>query len=175
MLKRRAAMTDLSTAKSELWREVTHREEIRACFNCGTCVAGCPASTAEPPLLIRNLVRMVLVGLEDDLLNEDAPWTCVTCSRCEEMCPQGVRPFELCLEIRKWQCKNDQTRIPMATAEIYKRGYTQPVEKVAELRAGVGLTQKLPTITEDPELLSKFQAMLMEVQLIRDADYMFKD
>jgi heterodisulfide reductase subunit C len=168
-------MIDLATSNKDLWRAVNEHGDIRYCFNCGTCVAGCPASNADPPLLIRSLVRMVLLGLEEDLEEEDSPWTCVTCSRCEEMCPMGVRPFEVCLEIRKWQCKNDETRIPMATAEVYKRGYTQAVEKVDKLRAQVGLTEKLPTITEFPDLLEKFQAMLMSVQVIEDADYMYKE
>ena len=87
----------------------------------------------------------------------------------------GVRPFEVCLAIRKWQCKNDETRIPMATAEVYKRGYTQAVEKVDELRASVGLTDKLPTIDRFPELLEGFQSMLMEIQVIQDSDYMYKE
>jgi len=168
-------MIDLATTNKDLWREVTKHGDINYCFNCGTCVVGCPASTAAEPLLIRSLVRMVLLGLEDDLLDEDSPWTCVTCSRCEEMCPMGVRPFEICLEIRKWQCKNDETRIPMATAEVYQRGYTQAVEKVDKLRAQVGLTDKLPTINEFPDLLKKFQAMLMSVQVIEDSDYMYKE
>jgi heterodisulfide reductase subunit C len=170
-----ARMIDLADANKGLWREVTEHNDIRYCFNCGTCIAGCPASNADPPLLIRSLVRMVLLGLEDELLEEDTPWSCVTCSRCEEMCPMGVRPFEVCLEIRKWQCHNDETRIPMATAEVYKRGYTQPVEKVEELRASVGLTEKLPTIDQFPELHAGFQAMLMEVEVIQDADYMYKE
>lgn len=167
-------MIDLATANKDLWEEVTEHGDIRCCFSCGTCVAGCPASNADPPLLIRRLVRMVLLGLEDELLDEDTPWTCVTCSRCEEMCPMGVRPFELCLDIRKWQCENDETRIPMATAEVFQRGYTQAVEKVGELRASVGLTDPPPVITDQPELLKKFQAMLMETKVIQDADYMFQ-
>jgi len=167
-------MIDFEETNGTLWRDVTAHGDIRYCFNCGTCIAGCPASNADPPLLIRNLVRMVLLGLEDDLLDEDTPWSCVTCSRCEEMCPMGVRPFEICLEIRKWQCKNDETRIPPATAEVFQRGYTQAVEKVQALRESVGLTETLPTISESPELLAKFQEMLMEIEVIQDVDYMFR-
>ncbi len=167
-------MIDLENAKKNLWSEVTDRSDIRYCFNCGTCIAGCPASNAAPPLLIRNVVRMVLLGLEDELLDEDSPWSCVTCSKCEQMCPMGVRPFEVCLEVRRWQCQNDETRIPPSTAELFKRGYTQPVEKVQDLRRSVGLTETLPTITEFPELLEKFQELLMDVKVIQDAEYMFR-
>jgi len=167
-------MIDLDLAKKELWREVDPSGALRSCFACGTCIVGCPASNANPPLLIRSLVRMVVLGLEDDLLNEDTPWSCVTCSRCEELCPMGVNPFELGLAIRRWQCRNDETRIPPGAAEVYKRGYTQPVEKADELRASVGLTIKPTTITERPDLLEKFQSLLMEFEVIRNVDYMFK-
>ena len=87
----------------------------------------------------------------------------------------GVRPFEICLDIRKWQCQNDETRIPMATAEVFQRGYTQAVEKVQALRASVGLTDPPPVITDHPELLKKFQDMLMQTKVIQDADYMFQE
>ncbi len=168
-------MIDLNSTSKDLWREVNPDGELLHCYSCSTCIVGCPASNADPPLLIRNIVRSVVLGLEDELLDDDTPWTCVTCSRCEEMCPMGVEPFEVCLAVRRWQCHNDETRIPMASAEIYKRGYTQPVEKVGKLRATVGLTEKLPTINEYPELHQHFKDMLMQIEVIKNADYMFED
>ena len=168
-------MINFNETSQDLWREVTGSEDIRHCFSCGTCVVGCPASNADPPLLIRNLVRMVLLGMEDELLDDDSPWSCVTCSKCEEMCPMGVNPFEVGLAIRRWQCKNDETRIPMATTEVYKRGYTQAVEKVQDLRKSVGLEDTLPTISEHPEVQKKFRSMLMEVEMIKENDYMFEE
>jgi heterodisulfide reductase subunit C len=167
-------MIDLANSSKDLWRDVDAGGDLRYCFTCGTCVAGCPASNGNPPLLIRSLVRMVLFGLEDELLDEDTPWICVTCSKCEEMCPMGVAPFEICLAVRRWQCQNDETRIPPSTAEVFQRGYTQAVERVGDLRASVGLTDKLPTITEFPALLEKFQEMLMKVETISENSYMFQ-
>lgn len=166
-------MVVLSETNKDLWREVTDLPDIRYCMSCGTCIAVCPASNAEPALQIRKLVRMVVYGLEEELLDEDTPWSCVTCSKCEELCPMGVRPFEVGLAIRRWQCRNDETRIPPGTVELYKRGYTQPVDKAADVRARVGLGSKLPAITENPELLESFQKMLMEIPIIRDNSYMY--
>jgi heterodisulfide reductase subunit C len=168
-------MIDLNSTSKDLWREVSPEGDLLYCYSCSTCIVGCPASNADPPLLIRNLVRSVVLGLEDQLLDDDTPWTCVTCSRCEEMCPMGVDPFEVCLALRRWQCRNDETRIPMASAEIYKRGYTQPVDKAEEVRASVGLTSKLPTINTFPELHQQFKDMLMQIEVIKNADYMFED
>jgi heterodisulfide reductase subunit C len=167
-------MIDLATVNKNLWKEVFDSEDLRYCFNCSTCISGCPASHADPPLLIRNLARMVILGLEDELLEDDTVWACVTCSRCEEMCPMDVKPFELCLAIRCWQSENDETRIPPSIVEIYSRGYTQAVERNTEQRKELGLPEKLPTISEYPDLQEKFRAMLMQTKVISENDYMFE-
>jgi heterodisulfide reductase subunit C len=165
-------MINLAKANKNLWKEITEESgDIRNCFNCGTCVAGCPAAEAESPLLIRNLVRMVLLGMEDELLEEESPWICVSCSACEEMCPMGVHPFEVCLAIRRWQSRKDETYIPPVTAEIFQQGCTHAYNQ--ELRKSLGLEEIPPTIVKFPELLKKFQDMLMQTDLVRENDYMF--
>lgn len=167
-------MIDLTRTNKNLWQEIAGEcGDIRNCFNCGTCVAGCPAAEAKSPLLIRNLVRMVLLGMEEELLEEETPWICVTCSACEEMCPMGVHPFEVCLAIRRWQSKNDETYIPPAVTEIFERGHTQAVDKAQELRKSVGLEEVPHTIVKFPELLKKFQDMLMKTELVKENEYMF--
>jgi heterodisulfide reductase subunit C2 len=167
-------MPVLTAETKNLWRDFVGAEDLWYCYACGSCISGCPASNAEPPLLIRRLIRMVALGLEDELLDDDSPWSCVTCSRCEELCPMGVSPFELCLAIRKWQCKNDGTRVPLSTTEVYHRGYTQPVEKAESIRSSVGLTERLPVIGDDPDLLAKFRSMLMETEVVKENSYMYE-
>lgn len=158
---------------SDLWKEIFDSDDIRHCYACGACISVCPASTADPPLLIRKLARMVLYGLEEELLDEDSPWSCVTCSRCEEVCPMGVRPFELGLAIRRWQVTNDETRLPPSLVELYKEGYTQPVAKAIDTRAKVGLGP-LPTIDQDEAKQQKFRDLLMSTDVVSNNDYMFK-
>jgi len=170
-------MIDLTKANKNLWKEIMEEDsgDIRHCFNCGTCVSGCPAAEAETPLLIRRLVRMVLLGLEEKLLEDGTPWMCVTCTACEEMCPMGVKPFEVGLAIRRWQTRKDETYIPLSTTEVFETGHTQPVEKVGELRTSLGLPEVPPTIAKFPELLKKFQAMLKETEVVKNNSYMFKE
>lgn len=168
-------MIDLTEADAGLWREITGEGgDITRCFNCSTCVSGCPAAEGDPPLIIRDLVRKVLLGLEDSLLEDETPWLCVTCSACEEMCPMGVHPFEVCLAVRRWQARKDETFIPMALAEIYETGHTQALGRVQELRKALGLEEIPPTIVKFPELLARFQAMLRSTSVVRDNEYMFR-
>jgi heterodisulfide reductase subunit C len=168
-------MIDLTNVNAGLWREVMEScGDIRHCFNCSTCVAGCPAAEGTPPLFIRDLVRKVLLGLSDSLLEDETPWLCVTCSACEEMCPMGVHPFEVCLALRRWQARNDESFIPAAVAEVFETGHTQPLDRVAEKRKAVGLDEVPPTIAKFPEMLEKFREMLRETDLVKNNDYMFK-
>jgi len=157
----------------DMHKAIFGSNHIGYCYNCGSCVSVCPAATADPPLLMRRLVRLVLLGLEDELLDDDTPWSCISCSKCEEVCPMGVRPFELNLAIRRWQCRNDETRIPPSLPEFFREGYTQPVAKAAELRKSVGLSE-MPTIDKYPEMLKGFQEMLMKTEVVSKNGYMFK-
>ncbi len=163
---------DLKGSVQDLWKAIYNTEDLHHCFNCSTCLAGCPASYGDPPLLVRNLARMVILGLEEDLLNEDTPWACVSCSKCEEMCPMDVKPFEMILAIRQWQSANDETRVPPSIVEIYKRGYTQAVGVNTELRDALGLPE-LKTLTKNPEQLQLFREMLMKTPVVAANDYMF--
>jgi len=167
-------MPDRTGPAGELWREITEGcGDILHCFTCSTCVAGCPAAEGSPPLFIRNLVRKALLGLEDSLLEDETPWLCVTCSSCEEMCPMGVHPFEVCLAIRRWQSRNDDSYIPAALAEVFETGHTQPLDNVRERRRAVGLDEVPPTIARFPELLERFREMLRDTDVVKDNGYMF--
>ena len=165
---------DFNESDKDLWQQIYNTKDLLHCFNCSTCLSGCPASHGDPPLLVRNLARMVVYGLEDDLLDDDTPWACVSCSRCEEMCPMDVKPFEMILAIRRWQSLNDETRVPTAIVEIYKRGYTQSVGTNTELRNSLGLPE-IQIITKMPEMLKLYQEMLMKTSVVSENEYMFNE
>ena len=170
-------MIDLAEANTGLWKEIVPEEagDIRKCYNCGTCISGCPAAEGLPPLLIRKLVRMILLGLEDELIDDETPWACVSCNQCMEMCPQGVKPFEIGLAIRRWQCRKDETYIPPSLPEIWETGHTQPVHKVGEVRKSLGLDEKPPSVVVVPGAMEKFRKMLKETDVIKSAPYMFQE
>ena len=164
---------DLQESIRDLWKDIYNTGDLHYCFNCSTCLSGCPASHGEPPLLVRNLARKVILGLEEQLLEDDTPWACVSCSKCEEMCPMDVKPFEMILAIRRWQSANDETRVPPALIEIYQRGYTQAVGVNKELRETLGLPE-LKTLTNNRKQLGLFREMLMKTSVVSDNVYMFR-
>jgi len=171
-------MIDLTEAKPDLWKEVMGEGEkagdIRKCYNCATCISGCPAAEGKPPLLIRSLVRKILLGLEEQLVEDETPWSCVSCNKCEEMCPMGVHPFEVGLAIRRWQCRKDQTYLPPSLPEVFAQAHTQSVHKVKDLRKSVGVPEQPPSVVIMPDAMKKFQEMLRATKVVQDNDFVFK-
>ena len=64
---------------------------ITRCFACGTCTAGCPVREIDEKYNPRKIIRMVLLGMRDKVLQSDFIWLCSTCYTCFDRCPQNVQ------------------------------------------------------------------------------------
>jgi glycolate oxidase iron-sulfur subunit len=88
---------------------VPSEEQYLNCIRCGLCLAVCPtyreylSETASP----RGRVALARKGLEGDL--ELSPnlyrqmYACFDCLACNEICPVGIRPADLALDMRVLQ------------------------------------------------------------------------
>ena len=65
-------------------------ENITRCFSCGTCTAGCPVRKIDSKYNPRKIIRMILLGLRQRVLESDFIWLCSTCYTCYDRCPQNV-------------------------------------------------------------------------------------
>ncbi len=72
---------------------------LNFCFNCGACSSGCPASglAGMDP---RKFVRMVCLGMDEEIMANDWVWMCTTCNRCVHACPMKVDISQLVSIIR---------------------------------------------------------------------------
>ncbi|MHA1275727.1 MAG: 4Fe-4S dicluster domain-containing protein [Candidatus Helarchaeota archaeon] len=59
------------------------------CYQCGVCSAGCPVLGALE-YMPHQIIRMVNLGLREEVLQSTTIWMCATCYLCNERCPQGV-------------------------------------------------------------------------------------
>jgi glycolate oxidase iron-sulfur subunit len=96
-------MTDIAQAS------LPAEEKYLNCIRCGICLAVCPTyreyltETASP----RGRVALARKGLEGEL--ELTPnlieqmYACLDCLACNEICPVGIRPAELALDMRQVQ------------------------------------------------------------------------
>jgi len=65
-------------------------EHLNVCFACGECTASCPVSEIDEKYNPRKIVRMVMLGMREEVLSSKFIWLCATCYTCHERCPQGV-------------------------------------------------------------------------------------
>ncbi len=64
-------------------------QTLPSCYQCGKCSAGCPLSFAMD-LLPNQIIRLVQLGLEEDIANSKTIWLCASCLTCSVRCPRGV-------------------------------------------------------------------------------------
>jgi heterodisulfide reductase subunit C len=76
-------------------------EHHNYCYQCGACVAACPAARFSDKFNPRDVLLKTLIGDEEDLIREDSIiWLCTNCYSCYERCPQDVRPVEVIIALK---------------------------------------------------------------------------
>jgi len=97
-------------------------ENIKLCFACGTCTAGCPVSAVDPEFDPRKIIRQVLFGMREKVLSSPIIWRCVQCYSCSAKCPQNVNFRDVMRALRE-----------MAVAEGHVRAdLLQEIEQLDE-------------------------------------------
>jgi len=83
--------TGLDFRFSEEIAAIPGGENIRKCYACGGCTIGCPVHDIDERYNPRKIIRMVLLGMRNEVLNSDVIWLCANCYTCFERCPQNVQ------------------------------------------------------------------------------------
>ncbi|MGC1404681.1 MAG: 4Fe-4S dicluster domain-containing protein [Thermodesulfobacteriota bacterium] len=125
-------------------------EHVKRCFSCGVCSARCPIEKIEPEYNPRKIIRMILLGLEKELLKEEFLWHCSTCYTCQESCPQQVNFTEVIFALRNMAVRQGLAPAGMGAARnlLEQQGRLYEVGDFEnEKRQELGL----PTIIGNPE------------------------
>ena len=78
------------------------------CVTCGMCSSSCPVSGIDG-FDARMLVRMVSLGLVEELVDARWPWICTMCGKCENVCPMQIDIPDL---VRKIRSKREREKVP---------------------------------------------------------------
>jgi heterodisulfide reductase subunit C len=138
-------------------------KEFTNCFQCMKCTSGCTALKLLE-LKPNEIVKLVNLGFVDELPNSDIIWTCVTCLKCVERCPQKASPYHIIMALRNIAVEKE-AKVPegflKAVSQILETGLAEPPQKI--------VTRKMDTVDRECLNLPKirlpkesFQAALMK-------------
>jgi heterodisulfide reductase subunit C len=64
-------------------------EKVSRCYQCRKCTNGCPLAFAMD-VMPNQVMRMVELGLRDELLACKTIWVCASCQTCTTRCPNDI-------------------------------------------------------------------------------------
>lgn len=62
---------------------------VSSCFFCRKCSGGCPLTFAMD-ILPHHVIRLALLGQEEQVLDSETIWVCSACQTCTTRCPNGI-------------------------------------------------------------------------------------
>ncbi len=86
--------------KDKLLAILPEGANLNLCLTCGLCASGCPAAGLED-MDPRKFVRMVALGMDEQLTMHPWVWLCSMCKRCTYVCPMNIDIAAMVYEGRK--------------------------------------------------------------------------
>ena len=90
-------------------------EKVSHCYQCGKCSAGCPISF-QMDYLPNQIIRMIQLGMEEQVLKSKTIWLCASCLTCTARCPREIDIAEIMDYLRR--CAYRRGIIPSGETEI---------------------------------------------------------
>jgi len=167
-------LTSMGGPQSDLRNDISNRlsklqDEISEyCYQCAKCTSGCEAHKLlelEPHKIVALLKR----GLINELVNSDVIWTCMTCLKCRERCPQRVAPVEVLFALKNMAVASGKQIPGKYTAmlqSILTMGLIQDIQQIST-RSNTTVKREdlnLPPLSK-PVDATKFQAGIMKIAM----------
>lgn len=84
----------LATKKEQQELEQIIQVDVKDCYQCAKCTAGCPL-TEHMDYYPHQIMLMAKMGLYEKILASKTLWVCASCLACSSRCPRDLDPAKI--------------------------------------------------------------------------------
>ena len=109
-------------------------QNLAACYQCGKCSAGCP-SADRMVHIPSQFIKLIQLGMEEEVRKSNTPWVCLTCFVCTVRCPKGIDIASIMeaarlvesrenvdrFEVRSWGAALEEKLPPIAVVSCFRK------------------------------------------------------
>lgn len=136
-------------------------KRILDCIQCGVCAGSCHARFAMDysPM---QIIKMMQLGLKEEVLSSSTIWICASCYTCTSRCPRGI-DIPLLMSSLKNRAIENKVHAKIPTKPKFHRAFTEIVGKYGRMHEPQ-LQVKLMKKTNPNEVLNN---MLFGLEMFR--------
>ena len=120
-----------SEFKEKVMSKIPKGANLNLCLTCGACSSGCPASGLEN-MDPRKLVRMVALGMDEELTKHPWAWMCSQCKRCTYVCPMNIDIAAIIYEVRQLWPRDERPKGILGSCDMAMRNTSGSAMGISE-------------------------------------------
>jgi heterodisulfide reductase subunit C len=136
-------------------------KRVLDCIQCGICAGSCHVRFAMDysPM---QIIKMVQLGLKEDVLSSSTIWICASCYTCTSRCPRGI-DIPLMMSSLKNMAMENKVPAKIPTKPKFHKAFTEIVGKYGRMHEPQ-LQVKLMNKTKPKEVLNN---MIFGLEMFR--------
>jgi heterodisulfide reductase subunit C len=91
----------VSKDRKVYFHQTAANSNLTLCLTCSECTNCCPVFYERSVFDPQATIRMVNLGLTEELLTSPSIWLCINCGRCSKACTQTVKGREIIARLRR--------------------------------------------------------------------------